>query len=585
MPSHPVLPIAYFSMEIGLKASLPTYSGGLGVLAGDTLKSCADLGLPVTGVTLLYRKGYFTQSLSDKGQQMAHPVLWNVEEELKPLSARTEVKIEGRSVKLRAFRYDLKGVGGHIVPIYFLDSDLLENDPKDRSLTDHLYGGDHRYRLAQEVILGMGGVGMLKALDQNPAEGPSEGIGTYHMNEGHAALLSVALLDHKTNGQLEHASQKELDWVRDRVVFTTHTPVPAGHDRFDLELTEQVLGTPLTHALKNLEWIDDQLNMTHLALKSSRYVNGVANRHGEVSRQMFPGYPIDAITNGIHARSWTAKSMAMLFDECIPHWQKDNYDLRLAIELPLLKLEAAHQEAKNDLLSAIKERTGQVFDPQVFTLGFARRAATYKRGDLLLSNPDALKAIAAKHGGLQIVYAGKSHPKDDQGIKVIERIVKAGQSLSEDPNSKIKVVYLENYDMDLGHLICAGVDLWINNPIKPLEASGTSGMKAALNGVPNLSTLDGWWVEGCFEGVTGWEIEDQVDGMNLPPDLDLSTVAQEAFRSLTHKLDQIILPLFHQNKPQWLRIMRQAIAINGAHFTTQRMMHQYLLRAYPVPFC
>jgi len=575
--------IAYFSMEIGLRSSIPTYSGGLGVLAGDTLKSMADLGQPVVAVSLMYHKGYFRQKLDKEGKQQEENVSWNPAATLKKLPVRVAVELEGKTVHVGAWEYSLDGVTGHTLPVLFLDTTDASNDPYHRTLTDSLYGGDERYRLCQEVVLGMGGIAVLNALGYRPAADTKSGSGirSYHMNEGHAALLTMGLLNYRLveDGARPLASATDADrrWVADRCVFTTHTPVPAGHDNFSEELTVSGLGRELTAVMKGFEaFHEGRLNMSHLALRFSRYTNGVAKRHGEVSRAMFPGENIRAITNGIHAVTWTADSMRKLFDQYVPEWRRDNFYLRYCCELPLKDLVTARQEAKIALAEAVRERTGSVLDPKIFTMGFARRAAEYKRGDMMFHDLDRLKDMARRHGGLQIIFAGKAHPRDFGGKAIIERVVKGAQALE---SSAVKVVVLENYDMDLGRLITTGVDIWLNNPLKPLEASGTSGMKAALNGVPNLSTLDGWWVEGHVEGVTGWEIEDPADAYAKGAG-STAAMLSEAVGNMYRKLDQVIMPMYYKRPDEWAVVMRHSIALNGAHFNTHRMVMEYMGQAY-----
>ncbi len=553
--------IAYFSMEIGLESAIPTYSGGLGVLAGDTLRAAADLGIPMVGVSLVHRKGYFRQKLNAAGEQTELAAEWQPEVVLEPLTPRVQVAIEGRAVAVRAWRYWVHGITGWSVPVYLLDTDLEENSSWDRRLTDHLYGGDSYYRLCQEVVLGLGGAAMLQALGH-------EGIMTYHMNEGHSALLVLGLLRQLHGGELPERLTPELhEQVRQRCVFTTHTPVPAGHDQFDAELVRRVLGEPAASlALQSDTQPDNILNMTGLALSFSRYVNGVALRHGEVSRDMFPGYPIDSITNGVHALTWTADPFRELYDRHIPEWRRDNLYLRYAINLPLAEILAAHAACKQQLLAEV-ERRGHRLDPHHLILGFARRATAYKRADLLFTDLDRLRRISRQAGPLQVIYAGKAHPRDEGGKALIRRVFAAAAALRPD----VTVVYLEDYDMNLARQICAGSDVWLNTPLKPQEASGTSGMKAALNGVPSLSVLDGWWVEGCIEGVTGWAIGE--DGQRP------SDPAREA-ASLYDKLEYVIVPMFYKRPLAFAEIQRAAIALNGSYYNAQRMMMQYLSNAY-----
>jgi starch phosphorylase len=551
--------VAYFSMEIAVMPEFPTYSGGLGVLAGDTLRAAADLGLPLAAVTLAHRKGYFRQHLDPTtGLQTESPQPWSPETTLAAEEPIVTVTLEGRPVAIRGWRYELEGVTGHRIPIYFLDTDLDQNDPKDRNITDQLYGGDADYRLRQEAILGIGGARLLRALEYEPA--------VYHMNEGHAALLTIPVLEQELHGAgLQTATERNLEAVRRRCVFTTHTPVPAGHDRFSGEQAYRILGAERAGMLERFGCFHDGLlNMTYVALRFSRFVNGVAMQHGKVSREMFPEYTIDAITNGVHAGTWTAPSVQALFDKHLPRWRQDNVTLRYAIDIPENEIVEAHAASKKALIEAVQAASGVEMKTEVFTLGFARRAATYKRADLLFTDPERLLKTAEKFGGMQIVYAGKAHPADEPGKAKIRRVIELARELRETP---LQVVYLENYEWKLGALLTGGVDLWLNTPRRPYEASGTSGMKAALNGVPSLSVLDGWWIEGWIEGVTGWAIDDHDDD------------AGEA-RSLYDHLEKVILPFYYKDTGQWRRIMRSTIALNGSFFNTQRMLEQYIINAY-----
>ncbi len=551
-------PVAYLSMEIAVTPAMPTYSGGLGVLAGDTLRAAADMGLPLVAVTLLHRCGYFRLHLDADGNQTEEAQPWSPENVLAAEKPVVRLTIEGRTVAIRAWRYDMEGVTGHIIPIYFLDTDLEENDPIDRKLTDRLYGGDGDHRLRQETVLGMGGARILDELGYQPV--------VYHMNEGHAALLTVALLEQERHGgNVDSASDEDIASVRQRCVFTTHTPVPAGHDRFSAEQAYRILGHDRAHLLERVgAFHDGLLNMTYIALRFARFVNGVAMQHGKVSRELFPDYSISAITNGVHAGTWAAPSIQAAFDRHMPRWRQDNLALRYAIDIPEGEIAAAHDESKRALLAAVKDRIGEELRPEIFTVGFARRAATYKRSDLLFHDPERLVRLAHEFGGLQIIYAGKAHPADEPGKALIRHVIERAKQLNSDV---LKIVYLENYEWTLGALMTGGVDLWLNTPKRPYEASGTSGMKAALNGVPSLSILDGWWIEGWIEGVTGWAIADH------------NEAAGEA-NSLYEHLEQTILPLYARQPEQWQRIMRSTIALNGSYFNTQRMLEQYVLNAY-----
>ncbi|HKW32678.1 MAG TPA: alpha-glucan family phosphorylase [Candidatus Acidoferrum sp.] len=581
--------IAYFSMEIALENAMPSYSGGLGVLAGDTIRAAADLRLPMVAISLLYRKGYFMQHLAEDGSQTEEPVTWRVEDFLTEEPARASVPTENRRLELRCWRYCVKGVHGFEVPVYFLDADLPSNSEFDRNLTGSLYGGDSYYRLCQEVILGVGGVRMLRALGYSD-------LTRFHMNEGHAALLSLELLGEEAQRAGRSSIRGEdIEKVRGKCVFTTHTPVPAGHDRFPMEYLTRVfpeqtnffdlsdasaadLVKRILQAEQNVSGLLDaarsgaSLNMTQLALNLSTYVNGVAKQHGETSRQMFPEVPIHAITNGVHAGTWTCPAFQQLFDRYIPSWREDNFSLRSALGLPAEDVWSAHLIAKHELLEEVRKKTGLHLDPEVFTIGFARRATGYKRADLILSDLDRLRQIAKDAGQFQIIYAGKAHPNDAGGKDIIRRIYKAKKALRKN----VPTVFLDDYNLELGGKMTSGVDLWLNTPQFPLEASGTSGMKAALNGVPSLSILDGWWVEGHIEGVTGWSIGESRCGSGNGSAIDNETEAE----SLYSKLESTIIPLYYSERQKFLEVMQHSIAINGSFFNTQRMVQQYITDAY-----
>ncbi|GAC1309184.1 MAG: alpha-glucan family phosphorylase [Vulcanimicrobiaceae bacterium] len=565
-PGAKVAPrIAYFSMEIALDPSLPTYSGGLGVLAGDMMRSSADLALPLVGVTLAYRNGYFLQQLDATGRQSESADPWDPRARLQRVDRTVRVAIEGRTVSVAAWRYDVAGAGGASVPVYLLDTDIETNDVVDRGLTAALYGGDARYRLCQEAVLGFGGYALLEAL------GLVDAIANLHMNEGHSAFLVPAAMEARlaAAGRTEMTSDDIVE-VRKRFIFTTHTPVPAGHDRFDAASTAAVIGEQRAHLVAALGGVvDGDVNMTQLALRGSHYVNGVAMRHGEVSRLMFPDDTVHAITNGVHAGRWTAPAFVTLFDRYVPTWRCDNGYLRHAVGIPVEDIAAAHRAAKDDLFVEIRRRTGIALDRGRFTIGFARRAAEYKRGYLAFWDLDRLRALAAGAGPLQFVFAGKAHPQDQEGKAVIRRVFDAAERLGDE----LRVVYLENYEMALAKRLVAGVDLWLNTPRPPLEASGTSGMKAALNGVPSLSTLDGWWVEGCVEGHTGWCIESDATLRG-----DAANAADAA--SLYAKLENIVVPLYYGDPDGYARVRRGAIALNASYFNTQRSVEQYARSAY-----
>jgi len=549
--------IAYFSMEIGIDSRIPTYSGGLGILAADTIRSCADLRVPTLAVTLLYKKGYFHQKIDTQGNQQESPDEWSPNDFLKLLPQKVSVKIEGRTVFIQAWEYQVQGVSGYSVPIILLDADIKENAASDRALTYYLYGGDQKYRLSQEIILGIGGARMLKALGDGR-------ISRYHMNEGHSSLLTLELLN-------ERKRKKEpvwdIDGVKRMCVFTTHTPVPAGMDQFSYDLVSNVLGefVPLDF-LKEIGG-KDKLNMTLLALNLSHYENGVAKEHGKVSREMFPGYHIDSITNGVHSATWVCDSFKNLYDKYISGWRNESFSLRYALHIPKDEVWDAHQQAKRKLIDYVNKETNAGMDLQTLTIGFARRATAYKRADLIFFDIGRIVNISKNAGKIQFVFAGKAHPQDWPGKELIKKIV----NLSHQLKNEIKIVYLENYDIALAKVLISGVDLWLNTPRKPLEASGTSGMKAAHNGIPSLSILDGWWIEGCIEGLTGWAIGQAHEAESSD---------KGNTDSLYDKLEHTIIPMFYRNQDNWITIMRHSIAINGSFFNTHRMVLQYALNAY-----
>ena len=557
----PPQPIAYFSMEVALDPDVPTYAGGLGVLAGDLLRTAADLGVPMIGVSLVHRHGYLRQRLDARGRQTGEPMQWSPEDRLTALDARVELALEGRPVHLRAWRHDVHGRTGQVVPVLLLDSDLPENDPEARGLTDELYGGDNRYRLCQEAILGIGGIRMLRALGHRD-------IRRFHLNEGHSALLALALFAEELARTPGRAADV-IERIKRMCVFTTHTPVPAGHDQFEADLAGKVLGSEAIGVLRELGCCGDRLNMTLVALRLSHWVNGVTRRHGEVSSSMFPGYHISSITNGVHSETWTSPPFQRLFDRYIPDWRRSNFTLRYADSIPLEAVSAAHQAAKAMLVDAVNEQRGAGFDRDAFSIGFARRTTVYKRPLLVFHDAERLRALARRYGPLQLVFAGKAHPRDEAGQALIEKIFDWRQALAPE----VRIVYVPDYDLRQALLVTSGVDVWLNTPRPPLEASGTSGMKAAHNGVPSLSVLDGWWWEGCVPGVTGWAVGPPERGV-LPARDDTADAAE-----LYDRLADDIIPAW-RDASRWAAIMRSTVAINASFFNTHRMLSEYVMRAY-----
>ena len=546
--------IAYFSMEIGVASEIPTYSGGLGVLAGDTLRSSADLKLPVVAVTLLCKKGFFRQELTSEGKQIEYNQDWVVSNFMKVLSQEVTVLIQDRIVKIQAWLYQVKSLTGGVVPVFFLDTDVEENTPEDREITSYLYGGDQKYRIKQEIVLGIGGVRMLDALGFN--------VRKYHINEGHASFLALELLQ-------KHGMIPEK--VRDLCVFTTHTPVESGHDKFSYDLVKDVLdGTTDMNVLKTYGGVD-VLNMTLLALNLSKYVNGVAKQHQWVSKRMFIGYEIHAITNGVHSYTWTGESFQKLYDQYLPGWANEPELLARVVDgIPNQEIWSAHQKQKELMIDYANSLTKANLDYDVFTMGFARRATEYKRAYLLFSDLERLRNIGKKHK-IQLIFAGKAHPRDTQGKRLIEQLFNYANQLKPD----IKMVYLPNYDVDMAKKLLGGVDVWLNTPLKPLEASGTSGMKAAHNGVLNFSVLDGWWLEGWIECITGWSIGSHPDDCIENPDCITKEIAD-----IYNKLEYVILPTYYERLDEWTRMMKNSISKIAYYFNSHRMMRRYVTEAY-----
>ncbi len=550
--------IAYFSMEVGLDKRIPTYCGGLGILAGDTLKSCADLKVPVVGVTLLNEKGFFYQRLDEGGNQMEHEVEWNPPDYMTCLENKVTVPVGGKQVSVRAWLYNIVGVTGYKVPVLFLDTNLAENDVGERQITWYLYGGDEGNKLKQEIVLGIGGVRMLNEL--------GFGVRKYHMNEGHSSLLVLELLNQNIKGNQNKLDSHVVDKVRDKCVFTTHTPIPAGHDKFPYSLVEYLLGDYMSLELIKKYGGGECLNMTLLGFNLSEYINGVAKKHGEISRSMFPGYAINSITNGVHPPTWITESFQRLYDKHIADWRRDPFLFRYGVGIPDGQIWAAHMESKRDLIDYINRQYNRGMVYKTLTVGFARRMTEYKRPTLIFDDIGRLKEIVEKSGGIQLVFAGKAHPQDHRGKELIKEIVSYVDGLGDD----VKLVYIENYNMGIAKKLVGGVDLWLNTPQKPREASGTSGMKAVLNGVLNFSVLDGWWIEGHIEGITGWSI----GGLEAGKDSHRRCV-----EDLYCKLAQI-MDLFYKDRESWINMMKNSISLNASFFNSQRMVQQYMTNAY-----
>jgi starch phosphorylase len=554
--------IAYVSMEFGLENGMNTYNGGLGILAGDVVRGFADLGVGAVGVTLLNDEGLGEQFLDDDGTQHTEPAPWPVEEFCDPLDATTTVDIGPETVEVGAWRYDVTSEFGGTVPVIMLDTDREGNSEWARDLTERVYapGRDQRFKLAAELVLGIGGVRMLDELGYD--------VGTYHMNEGHASFLTLELLDR---------ADLDAEAVREQCVFTTHTPVAAAHEEFHYDLLAELAGDPVPIDTVREHSAEGMVHTTRLALNLSRYVNGVAKRHQEVSREMFPDHAeaIDAVTNGAHVPTWVGDHVASLFDEHLRNWRRFPTKLQHATLIDREDIWTAHREEKTELIEYVADRQGVDLDPDVLTLGFARRAVPYKRAPLLFEDVDRLREVVARAGDLQVVYAGKAFPGDDLGGEIIREIHRYADELDEE----IPITYLEDYDMEMGAKLTAGVDVWLNNPRRPREASGTSGMKAAFNGVPQFSTVDGWWVEGHIEGETGWAIGPDPHTAREQRMTDAREDLVDA-TALYDTLEADILPTYYDDHERWTAIMQNAIAFNGSRYHARRMIEEYLADAY-----
>jgi starch phosphorylase len=545
--------VAYFSMEIGIKSDMPTYSGGLGVLAGDVIRSSADLRIPLVAVTLVSRKGYLKQKITPDGRQLEYPEEWEPPRFMRLLPATVTVNIGGRDVKVGVWVYDQESLTGGIVPVLFLTTDVEGNIQEDREITDFLYGGDETYRLKQEVVLGIGGVKILEALNIN--------VKKYHMNEGHSSLLTLELL--KRN-------EMNADKVKNLCVFTTHTPVEAAFDKFSYDLISGVLGTEVPQEVLKKYGGPDRLNMTLLALNLSKYTNGVTEAHMEYSRKLFPGYHIQEVTNGVHSYTWTCQHFRQLFDKYIRGWANEPELLVRVDTIPNEELWEAHMKAKQDLVDFVDEKAGAQMNIDTLTVGFARRATEYKRATIIFSDLEKLEEVE-RQGRIQLVFAGKAHPRDEMGKRLIRDIYEYIDRLK----NEIEIVYLENYNMEMAGRLTSGVDVWLNTPLPPYEASGTSGMKAAHNGVMNFSVLDGWWIEGCVEGLTGWAIGPSPN----------ETIGEEERRKreladLYNKLEYLIIPKFYKERDSWIGMMKNSIGKVAYYFNSHRMMRRYATDAY-----
>jgi starch phosphorylase len=534
-------------MEYGLDPAFPIYAGGLGILAGDHMKSAGDLHVPVIGIGLLWDEGY-TRQVIGIGGVIEDQYPKTPRDAVRRVDARIEVTVRGKKVPLRAWKVDR-----------FVTSTLYLLEPEreeDRWITQRLYGGGVEDRLAQEIVLGVGGVRLLSAL--------GERIDVFHFNEGHAVFAGLELLRQQRFGGMTLGER--IDRLRTHVVFTTHTPVPAGNEVHDLDLMRK-MDADLGFTDLELGTIGgDPFSMTVAGLRLARIANGVAELHAETARAMWKhvdgAAPIISVTNGVHQRTWQDARIRAALVADKPREQQD------------AELWSAHQRMKRELLAEIARQTGVHFALDKLVIGFARRAAAYKRADLILGDEGALQRLFDH--GVQIVYSGKAHPRDLAGKALVGKLVEAAKHHTR------HVVFLENYDMRTGALMTRGSDIWLNNPRRPLEASGTSGMKAAMNGVPNVSVLDGWWPEGCVHGVTGWKIGDPDPNDRAFDEQDAARIDRRDRELLHHVLEQEVLPAYGQ-RARWLEIMRASITMSQWRFSSDRQIEDYVAKIYTAP--
>ncbi|KKN27852.1 hypothetical protein LCGC14_0860210 [marine sediment metagenome] len=548
--------VAYISMEIAIDSNIPTYSGGLGVLSGDTVRSAADLEIPMVAICLCYSSGYFYQFYNEFGEQKEKEIAWNFYYEFDKVEAPIVMKIEDKDVLVSSWLYRIIGQSGHVLPVYLLTTDVKDNEDWMKKMTGSLYDStSHWNRIVQEMILGIGGVKLLESLGYH-------NIDTYHLNEGHGSFSTLEL--YKKLGNIEK--------VKEKVVFTTHTPVPAGHDRFKQDLVKKVFENRMPPEISRLADDNGELNMTYLGMALSRYINAVAKKHGEISKKMFPQYEIDYITNGVHLPFWVSKPFRKIFGRKWPNWRANPNVLENALELDDLDVFDAHIRNKFNLINYQKGHSWNLLDEELITIGFARRFATYKRATLIFHDIDRLGKICKN--SIQFIFAGKAHPKDQMGKDFIKKIFEAGEYLYD--NYGVKVVIMENYNMDLAHMLVSGVDLWLNTPNRYREASGTSGMKAALNGVPNFSILDGWWLEGYKRNkLAGWAIGP--DDSN-PDDPGVSNNWDIDSNAIYETLENEIIPNYLEHD-EWIFRQKNAISL-AAFFNTHRMIEEYAEKAY-----
>jgi starch phosphorylase len=534
--------VAYLSMEIALESNIKNYAGGLGVLAGDILRSAAEKSFPMIGMTLLSSQGYFKQKINSAGKQIEQIDRDYDFSLLKKLDTEIELNLGKEVVKIGVWQYLISRENGLKVPVYFLDSNISGNKNIYKKLTNKLYGGDIEERLRQEIILGRGGVKMLEALGFN-------NIKKYHLNEGHASFVGIELFSRAR--ELNNADK--IETVKRQCIFTTHTPIKTVFDEFPLPLilkNQSDFPTDLPDLIKN-----QKINSLDLGMYFSAHINGVSKIHQQLLNNIFPHKNISAVTNGVNSFFWTSEEFKKIYNKYFPGWREDGLKLKEAINIPNQEIWSAHQVNKQRLIDYIKNSQGTTWQAEVFTIGFARRFTEYKQPLLILSDVERLLEILETSGRAQIVFAGKAHLRDINGQEAIKKIYQIKKKYP-----KLNIIFLENYSLNLAQLLVAGVDLWLNTPVPPQEACGTSGMKAAHNGVAQLSTADGWWPEGYVKNKTGWLVNN----------------ADELYECLKKE----VLPLYYKQPQLWQEMMKQVISINASYFNSGRVLAQYINEAY-----
>ena len=539
-------------MEIGLDSDIPTYSGGLGILAGDLAHSFADLGIPATFVTLLSRNGYTRQKLSRSEGQVDAPQPWNWRSILTKTEAVAMVEVGERTQTVGAWEYKVKGKTD--ASVLFLDTDYGENDPDVRAATDRLYGGGQGTRLIQDVMLGIGGYRVLKALGRE--------IQLYHLNESHAAFALVELL-----------RDRGAEGTRRSCVFTTHTPVAAGLDIFPLALVRDAL-RGYTWVNWDAESIDGAVSLAGIASKYSGVTNAVSLKHRFVARGVIGRDQITYVTNGVYHRRWVHPKLKEVYDEHLPGWEDSPGLLGRALSIPSDVLSKAHEEVKKALVSEVKEGSGVRFDQDSFLITVAKRFTAYKRNGMILGDESRLERIASQFGKIQIIIAGKAHPRDDVAKQMLANALREVDQANE-RNANVRAAVLENYDIDMAKLLVAGSDVWLNNPRRPLEACGTSGMKAAMNGVLNLSVYDGWWLEAGVDAVNGWGIGRRTEWGDLG-----GSAEGEEENDLYVKLANSVVPTYYGQRDRWVEMSKSSIATVGPLFNSYRMTEDYMAKVY-----